>query len=67
MRGSPCGSWVDALTGDTIWADASKLSIKSIGTNAAPQLPPIGARPDLPSYRHVTDERPWRPSEARPR
>lgn len=41
-----------------LWADASP---KEVGTNDEPRTPPAGARQDLPSYRIVTDDRPWRP------
>lgn len=53
----------DLNTDDLIWVDASSCKKSIIGANAEPPLPPSGARPDLPAYRVVTDERPWRPQD----
>lgn len=50
----------DIFPRQTIWADDSTLSI-SKARKAEPRTPPAGARLNFPSYRAVTDERPWRP------
>ncbi|MDE2107009.1 MAG: hypothetical protein KGL39_57915 [Patescibacteria group bacterium] len=53
-----------------LWADERKCkkstptAARENGEHPAPRTPPAEAWVYLPAYRHVTDERAWRPGEA---